>query len=670
MKTKCLTAQRSTTPLVHPKYRPDIDGLRAIAILAVVIFHTFPGKMPGGFIGVDIFFVISGYLISAIIFSSLERNRFSLVEFYVRRVRRIFPALILVLISCLAFGWFVLLADEYKQLGKHTATGAGFIQNFVLWRESGYFDNSVETKPLLHLWSLAIEEQFYFFWPLLLAFVWKRQWSFLRITAIIAAVSFAANIYLILSGHPTAAFYLPFSRFWELMVGGVLAYVVLHRPQLIEKHKDAQSFMGFALILAGLLLLNKGRDFPGWWALLPTMGAFFIISAGPSSWLNEKLLANKPMVWIGLISYPLYLWHWPLLSFARILKGGAASVKIRVAAVVISIALAWLTYRLIEKPIRFGKHNTIQIIALLVLMIVAGYMGYDGYKRDRHIDTNPINQYRQNQEAFAWPDEKNKTNLCENEVKTNAIPYCLISKGEDNNLTTALIGDSHANAIFDFVNAKAKENGSRLIMLGSAGCPPFLGVERDKSECPKKMDAVVNYINSNRNIQNVIITGRFAATLSGVNFGGETLPNFYTLTLVQDASIKDREAIFQIGLENIVRALSEKGKKITILLDLPELNFDPKSCLETRGNNQCIISRNVVDDRQKYYTQIIRRLQVKYNFAVIDLKPAFCKSELCIAKYDERILYRDSHHLGINGNAFLVNSGFELPGIFTKNISH
>jgi len=184
--------------LAHPKYRPDIDGLRAIAILAVVIFHAFPLIMPGGFIGVDIFFVISGFLISSIIFSSLERDRFSLVEFYARRVKRIFPALILVFTTCLAFGWFLLLSDEYRQLGKHTAASAGFIQNFVLWRESGYFDTSGETKPLLHLWSLAIEEQFYFFWPLLLAFVWKRQWNFLKITTGIAAVSFAANIYLIL----------------------------------------------------------------------------------------------------------------------------------------------------------------------------------------------------------------------------------------------------------------------------------------------------------------------------------------------------------------------------------------------------------------------------------------------------------------------------------------
>ena len=366
--------------LSHSQYRPDIDGLRAIAILAVVIFHAFPSIMPGGFIGVDIFFVISGFLISSTIFSSLERDRFSLVEFYIRRVKRIFPALILVLMSCLVFGWFVLFASEYRQIGKHVAAGAGFIQNVVLWRESGYFDNSSDTKPLLHLWSLAIEEQFYFFWPLLLAFVWKRQWSFLRITAVISAVSFGANIYLMLSRHQTTAFYLPFSRFWELMVGGVLAYVVLHRPQLIERHKDAQSLVGFALILAGLLLLNKGRDFPGWWALLPTLGAFFIISAGPTSWLNEKLLTNKPMVWIGLISYPIYLWHWPILSYLRITEGDFSNIQ-GLFAIILAIGLAWLTYHIIEKPVRFGGESRGKVPVLLISMVFALTLGVMIYKQ-------------------------------------------------------------------------------------------------------------------------------------------------------------------------------------------------------------------------------------------------------------------------------------------------
>ena len=280
------------THINHLKYRPDIDGLRAIAILAVIIFHAFPKKIPGGFVGVDIFFVISGFLISTIIFSGLERGGFSLIDFYVRRVRRIFPALILVLVSCLIFGWAVLFSDEYKQLGLHVSAGSGFIQNFILWDESGYFDHAAETKPLLHLWSLAIEEQFYIFWPLLLAFVWKKQWNFLTITLAIATVSFSLNIYFIVSGQEAAAFYMPFSRFWELMVGGVLAYVILHKPQLINKHKNVQSFVGFIFLVAGFALLNKQSDFPGWWALLPTIGTFLIISAVPDSLMIRYILTN------------------------------------------------------------------------------------------------------------------------------------------------------------------------------------------------------------------------------------------------------------------------------------------------------------------------------------------------------------------------------------------
>ena len=182
------------THLSHPKYRPDIDGLRAIAVLAVVIFHAFPKTIKGGFIGVDIFFVISGYLISTIIFENLEKGTFSFFEFYARRIKRIFPALILVLIACFIFGWFSLFPDELQQLGKHIASGAGFVSNFVFWDEAGYFDKSADTKPLLHLWSLGIEEQFYIFWPLLLWLAWKQKFNLLAITIFLTLTSFILNL--------------------------------------------------------------------------------------------------------------------------------------------------------------------------------------------------------------------------------------------------------------------------------------------------------------------------------------------------------------------------------------------------------------------------------------------------------------------------------------------
>jgi peptidoglycan/LPS O-acetylase OafA/YrhL len=292
--------------LTHPKYRADIDGLRAIAILSVVGFHAFPKRIASGFIGVDIFFVISGFLISSIIFSSLERDRFSLVEFYSRRIKRIFPALLLVMVASLAFGGFALYSDEYMQLGKHIAGGAGFVSNFMLWGESGYFDNAAKAKPLLHLWSLAIEEQFYIFWPLLLALAWKHQWNFLKVTILIAVASFAAEIYLS-NNNLTEAFYSPLPRFWELMIGGVLAFIVLHKPQINSRHKNLQSISGAILLAIGFALINKSRAFPGWWVLLPTFGTALIISAGAGAWLNRKILSNKVLVWFGLISYPLYL---------------------------------------------------------------------------------------------------------------------------------------------------------------------------------------------------------------------------------------------------------------------------------------------------------------------------------------------------------------------------
>ncbi len=213
----------NSSSLKHPKYRPDIDGLRAVAVLSVVGFHAFPSWVGGGFIGVDIFFVISGFLISTIIFDNLEDNSFSFIEFYSRRIKRIFPALLLVMISCFCIGWLVMFSDEFKQLGKHIAGGASFVSNFIFWGESGYFDTTAASKPLLHLWSLGIEEQFYIIWPLVLFLSWKLRFNLLAVSGMIALISFLLNL-SILGEDAVAAFYSPQSRFWELLLGSVLAY--------------------------------------------------------------------------------------------------------------------------------------------------------------------------------------------------------------------------------------------------------------------------------------------------------------------------------------------------------------------------------------------------------------------------------------------------------------
>src|ERR1700730_14791875 len=334
-------------PLLHSHlgldttYRRDIDGLRAIAILSVLGFHAAPRLMPGGFIGVDVFFVISGYLISGIILKALARDRFSFNDFYARRIRRIFPALIVVLLSVLSFGWLKLFPDEYTGLAKHVAAGSAYVSNFLLNKESGYFDTTAELKPLLHLWSLGIEEQFYILWPLLLVLTWKYRAQWLLLVAI-AGASFVLNVAR-LGSHPVATFYLLPTRLWELALGGILARAqlpgvtlpesftrLLHfggsfvRPDLAAAatRRRVGAALGLGLLAVSIGALDSHGLFPGWWAAGPTIGTLLLIAAGEDTWINRHVLGNQPMVFIGQISYPLYLWHWPLLSFTRIIHGG------------------------------------------------------------------------------------------------------------------------------------------------------------------------------------------------------------------------------------------------------------------------------------------------------------------------------------------------------------
>jgi len=363
-------------------YRPDIDGLRAISVSSVVIFHAFPNWMPGGFTGVDVFFVISGFLISRIILEGLNKGTFSFAEFYGRRIRRIFPALILVLVASYVFGWFTLLALEYAQLGKHIAAGAGFVANLALWSETDYFDNSADTKPLLHLWSLGIEEQFYLIWPLFLWFAWKCKSMLPVVIGTVALISFGLNI-ITSKTDLVAAFYSPQTRFWELLLGSLVAWFSLSGRRVKgEISTRILSLLGLALIVIGFWVVDRDQSFPGWWALLPVMGAVLILLAGPDAWVNQKILSLKPLVWVGLISYPLYLWHWPLLSFFRILWSQSTSPFPIVGLVALSIALSWITYRYVESNVRGGGHAKVKISILVIVMTVVGVIGYETHRRD------------------------------------------------------------------------------------------------------------------------------------------------------------------------------------------------------------------------------------------------------------------------------------------------
>jgi hypothetical protein len=352
-------------------YRPDIDGLRAIAVSAVVVFHLFPGRVPGGFVGVDVFFVISGFLISSIIMREIDRGIFSYWDFYARRIRRIFPALILVLLATMAMGWWFFLPDENVLLGKEIMAGSLFFYNFLLLKDVGYFDAVYAQKPLLHLWSLGVEEQFYIVWPVLVALIWRFSNRRFGVVAGVAFASFILNIALV-AHYPTATFYLPFTRFWELLVGAMLAMAAL-QGDVIElvfgkmvassKHinwiRNATSVLGFTLVSGSIVVLTDGLAYPGWLAIAPTLGAALLISAGSVAWINQHILSIRPVVFVGLISYPLYLWHWPaLLWSAKITRYLEPSV---------------MTFRFSEMARLVGLENSTEIAAWLVLRGVKSF---------------------------------------------------------------------------------------------------------------------------------------------------------------------------------------------------------------------------------------------------------------------------------------------------------
>ncbi|NER63802.1 acyltransferase, partial [Pseudomonas sp. MAFF212427] len=422
------------------------------------------------------FFVISGYLISSIIFESLDRGAFSFSEFYARRIKRIFPALLLVLVACYGLGWLTLLDDELRQLGKHIAGGAGFVSNLVLWSEVGYFDNSVESKPLLHLWSLGVEEQFYIVWPVLLWMAWRFRFNVLALTLILAAVSFVLSVKGV-KHDAIATFYSPHTRFWELLAGTLLAWFSLYRQRVVRTRlAQVLSLLGLCLLMFGFLRINKGLSFPGKWALVPVLGAVLIIAAGPDAWFNRRVLSNKLAVWFGLISFPLYLWHWPLLSFARIIEGEVPAVGVRVAAVLLAILLAWLTFRLVELPLRARWQGRSKVIVLMLLAVGCGATGYVTYTQDSVV------QRKHNQALMAY---QNSMQMTDRAAECFEMPYAYSKPdgwycglGErDAPVEYFAYGDSHALSLMPALEKFAREHNVGMKFTGTSGCPSLLGIQ-------------------------------------------------------------------------------------------------------------------------------------------------------------------------------------------------
>lgn len=649
----------------RPQYRADIDGLRAIAILSVLFFHAYPDSLfiRGGFVGVDIFFVISGYLISSIIFRGLEHNTFSFFDFYARRIRRIFPAVAIVLLGSIVAGFFLLTSYEFEDLVRETPYAAFFAENWRLYTSTGgYWDTATELRPLMHFWSLGVEEQYYVFYPLLCAVLWKIGSRRLLACLIFAfIVSFGLCLYDS-ANDSIRAFYSLHSRFWELLAGGILAYIEIKWPNykkgwfgvtdLNQSFDNAVACIGGLFIVCSILLLSQSGDFPGWKALFPVLGTVLLIGAGNKTVINS-LLANKCFVFIGLISYPLYLWHWPLISIARNnLSGVLPTGTLMVAILVLGFVLAYLTYILIERPMR-SRRATWQMCLVLALVLLVLTVGLKTLIRKSEAVSSYVHSGLPDvlQPVFYEASKSSKTDSdCENKFgKGNSV-----CKKLSDSPKALLWGDSHNYTLWNYLDRENLQPD--IYLVGSPALVIFENTYRFKDGKPdiesfEITNRIWRKLSTSPEITTVVLRGFWSSYLSVGGLLSEKYPKL------------DGTALEQQLWKDTFAKLAKLGKSVILVLDNIDVEYNPlnKYFLPRRISLQ---RKENVDDVYVSYAEInsshlatrefLKNEALRWsNVTVLDSWTELCDFKGCYLAKNGVPYYKDDDHLSIYGNALV-----------------
>jgi peptidoglycan/LPS O-acetylase OafA/YrhL len=489
------------------RYRGDIDGLRALAVVPVILFHAGFTAFSGGFVGVDVFFVISGYLITTLLLNDFQAGTFSLAYFYERRARRILPALFLVIFACLPFAWLWLLPQDMKSFSQSLIAVSLFASNIFFWRTSGYFDAATEFKPLIHTWSLSVEEQFYVIFPLILWLAWKlgRRWLCWWLAGL-ALISLALAQWLV-GREPAFAFYMLPTRAWELLIGALAALYLVKYPSKKHAHwpDHVGSLSGLGLIIYAMLTFTKETPFPGLYALLPTVGtALIIVFANPHT-LVSKLLSTKPFIGVGLISYSAYLWHQPLFAFARQRSIEEPSTLLMASLAIIAFPLAFLSWRFVERPFR-NKHRftkkfiTLNAAVITGVLIIIGTLGYTTQGFSNRSMAKAFEALSYNTDALGYLDCKQSFER-QHGIR---IEYChTTAKGPIN---AVIIGDSHADD--KFFGIEKNDPNHRWGFIGNTSCPPILdiAVEADQKNCQEKFAHIIDHVANDNAIKIVALS--------------------------------------------------------------------------------------------------------------------------------------------------------------------
>ena len=633
------------------KYRPDIDGLRALAVGSVVLFHAGVPFFGGGYVGVDVFFVISGYLITSIIAREAQDGRFSAARFYERRVRRIFPALFFLLAVASAVASLLLMPADYKEFGESVAATALFGSNLFFWVKSGYFDATADLKPLLHTWSLAVEEQFYLLFPPLIAFLSVRVRWWRTIIAGIAAASLALACLQVLKS-PTAAFYSPLARTWELLAGALLAVGAvppIHRKPL----REAAAALGLVLVLTAALAFTSATPFPGAAAILPCLGAALMIHANSGhSTVTGRFLSLKPLVALGLVSYSLYLWHWPILVFFRYVLMRPLSLRETAVAIALGLAMGALSWRWVERPFRRGGSSRSRIFGVAsAVMMAAVAFGASDYVLRGAPQRFPL----QVRHFAAAADDTNPDRLACDRLSPEDIRRgraCVRGDPAASAPSFALLGDSFADALMPAVSRAAQEHGAKGIMLTYSGCLPLLGTDQGNPVCQPFLRAAIDQIRATPSISKVMIVARLTTAVTGRRYGAWT----QSIPLLDDQApertIDHNGQVTARGLTRLAAALAPR--RIFIVAGLPEQSVDvPRAAALARwlGPVRAFgVSKAVYDARQAPVRALLNRLAQATGVQILDAGPWTCGATSCPAIDSQgHVLFADDNHLSRTG---------------------
>lgn len=613
--------------------------------------------------GVDVFFVISGYLITGLILRDLRDERFSLRHFYARRIRRIFPALSLVLGFGLLAGWVCLNFIEYKQLTKHTGSSAIFLTNFMLLREAGYFDNAADTKPMLHLWSLAIEEQFYMAWPLLLL-LFKRipRWS-LPILLCLMLSSVAYSLWLVFTGDLARDFYSPMSRSWELLLGASLVIALMNNPRLARAWRNPAGWWGLGLILLSAYFFDKSMAFPGYWVMLPALGAALVLLAGMNSSANTVWLAARPMVAIGLISYPLYLWHWPLLSFARILASQTPSIEVRWILIGVSFVLAYLTYRWVEQPIRFSQRYSRAVIWLSLWMVAVLLMSHavnrlDGLKF-RHLgmlNADPST-------LIVGAERGTLNNTCTLPPDQQHVLMWCFQDGKLSLPNRVMLGDSKGEAlVYSLIRSSPPEHS--WAMMGPINL--LSGEDNPVNQ------TVYQAIDNNPDVKVIVLSNALR---------GMFRLDAQTGLIAQHSTLEDIDK-HVATYSHMIQHWQTSGKHVVFVIDNPTLP-DPNSCisggltrfeflntvLQRQQNPQCQLRfTDHLKGTAAYQAFITKLKHDNPDLLVYDPLPLLCDipSDTCTIAKEGKFLYSYGDHISDHAGMLMAKDMLPLINAMNK----